>query len=125
MTLPSISQTDTANDSLICLPKRTLQQVIKDLETGDLATKELVLERRINIQLQATVIAKDSIISKYEEKGITYDQEIMLLNGKIDTKDEQIQLYQDRMNQYKTERDIAIGTGATIIIGILTALITR
>lgn len=124
MTLPSISQTDTVNDSLICLPKRTLQHVIKDLETGDLATKELALERRINIQLQTTVSVKDSIIGIYQEKETMYDQEIMLLKRTIDTKDEQIQLYQDKMNQYKTERNIAIGTGATIIIGILTALIT-
>ena len=123
MTLPSISQTVTANDSLICLPKRTLQQVIKDLESGDLASKELILERRINLHLQVTVSAKDSIISVYKDKEDTYDAEIMLLNRKLDTKDEQLQLYQDRMNQYKTERNIAIGTGATIIIGILTAIL--
>jgi hypothetical protein len=54
-----------------------------------------------------------------------YDTEIILLNRKLDVNDTQLQLYQDRLNQYKTERNIAIGTGAGIIIAMLTVILTR
>jgi len=124
-TLLGTSQVVTANDSLICLPKRTLQQVIKDLEYGDLATKELDLTHEINMRLQSIITVQDSIITVYKNKESMYDTEIILLNRKLDVNDTQLQLYQDRLNQYKTERNIAIGTGAGIIIAMLTVILTR
>ena len=52
MTLTSISQTDTSDDSIVCVSKWLMQRVIQDLESGDLAKEQLILERDIQDKLR-------------------------------------------------------------------------
>ena len=68
MTLTSISQTGTNDDSIICVSKWLMQRVIQDLESGDLAKEQLILEREIQSKLQEKLSIKDTIIHQYQNK---------------------------------------------------------
>ena len=71
MTLTSISQTGTNDDSIICVSKWLMQRVIQDLESGDLAKEQLILEREIQSKLQEKLSIKDTIIHQYQNKEKT------------------------------------------------------
>ena len=115
-TLPGISQTVTS-DSLICLPKRYLVQAIQDIEAGDLATKQLILEQKIQKTLRDQLSLKDSVITTYQEKQNTFETEIGLLDQTISTKDEQIELQKKLAKKYKRQRNgILAGAGSAIIL---------
>jgi len=115
-TLPSISQTVTS-DSLICLPKRYLVQAIQDIEAGDLAVKQLILEQKIQKTLRDQLSLKDSVITTYQEKQNTFETEIKLLNETISTKDDQIDLQKKLATKYKRQRNgILAGAGSAIIL---------
>ena len=76
MTLTSISQIDTNNDSIICVSKWLMQRVIRDLESGDLAKEQLILERDIQDKLKEKLAIKDTIISSYELKEKNFHNEM-------------------------------------------------
>jgi hypothetical protein len=115
-TLPGISQIDT-NDSLICLPKQYLVQAIQDIESGELAIKQLILEQKIQKTLREQLSLKDSVVTVYQEKQGTFETEIGLLNQTVSTKDEQIELQRQLAKKYKRQRDgILAGAGASIIL---------
>ena len=121
-TLPSISQTVTS-DSLICLPKRYLVQAIQDIEAGDLATKQLILEQKIQKTLRDQLSLKDSVITTYQEKQWSLETEIRLLNETVSTKDEQIELQKKLAKKYKRQRNgILAGAGSAIILFIVLIL---
>ena len=121
-TLPGISQTVTS-DSLICLPKRYLVQAIQDIEAGDLATKQLILEQKIQKTLRDQLSLKDSVITTYQEKQNTFETEIGLLDQTVSTKDEQIELQKKLAKKYKRQRNgILAGAGSAIILFIVLIL---
>ena len=121
-TLPSISQTVTS-DSLICLPKRYLVQAIQDIEAGDLATKQLILEQKIQQTLRDQLSLKDSVIATGSEIIWSLETEIRLLNETVSTKDEQIELQKKLAKKYKRQRNgILAGAGSAIILFIVLIL---
>ena len=121
-TLPGISQTVTS-DSLICLPKRYLVQAIQDIEAGDLATKQLILEQKIQKTLRDQLSLKDSVITTYQEKQNTFETEIGLLDQTVSIKDEQIELQKKLAKKYKRQRNgILAGAGSAIILFIVLIL---
>jgi hypothetical protein len=121
-TLPSISQTVTS-DSLICLPKRYLVQAIQDIEAGDLATKQLILEQKIQNTLRDQLSIKDSVIATGSDIIWSLETEIRLLNQTVSTKDEQIELQKKLAKKYKRQRNgILAGAGSAIILFIVLIL---
>jgi low affinity Fe/Cu permease len=121
-TLPSISQTVTS-DSLICLPKRYLVQAIQDIEAGDLATKQLILEQKIQKTLRDQLSLKDSVITTYQEKQNTFETEIGLLDQTISAKDDQIELQKKLAKKYKRQRNgILAGAGSAIVLFLVLIL---
>jgi hypothetical protein len=121
-TLPSISQTVTS-DSLICLPKRYLVQAIQDIEAGDLATKQLILEQKIQKTLRDQLSIKDSVIATGSDIIWSLETEIRLLNQTVSTKDEQIELQKKLAKKYKRQRNgILAGAGSAIILFIVLIL---
>ena len=121
-TLPGISQTVTS-DSLICLPKRYLVQAIQDIEAGDLATKQLILEQKIQQTLRDQLSLKDSVIATGSEIIWSLETEIRLLNETVSTKDEQIELQKKLAKKYKRQRNgILAGAGSAIILFIVLIL---
>tara|TARA_R100001509_G_scaffold132052_1_gene85450 strand:+ start:445 stop:843 length:399 start_codon:yes stop_codon:yes gene_type:complete len=121
-TLPSISQTVTS-DSLICLPKRYLVQAIQDIEAGDLATKQLILEQKIQKTLRDQLSIKDSVIATGSDIIWSLETEIRLLNETVSTKDEQIELQKKLAKKYKRQRNgILAGAGSAIILFIVLIL---
>ena len=121
-TLPSISQTVT-NDSLICLPKHILVKAIQDIEAGDLATKQLLLEQKIQETLKQQLTVKDSVITTYEEKNKSYELEIGLLNQTVTTKDQQIDLHKKNAKKYRRQRNgILAGAGSAIVLFLVLIL---
>ena len=65
VTLTAISQPATKSDSIICVSKWLMQRVIQDLESGDLAKEQLILERDIQDKLKEKLSIKDTIIQSY------------------------------------------------------------
>ena len=121
-TLPSISQTVTS-DSLICLPKRYLVQAIQDIEAGDLATKQLILEQKIQKTLRDQLSIKDSVIATGSDIIWSLETEIRLLNETVSTKDEQIELQKKLAKKYKRQRNgILAGAGSAIILFLVLIL---
>tara|TARA_Y100000310_G_scaffold265467_1_gene276519 strand:+ start:141 stop:560 length:420 start_codon:yes stop_codon:yes gene_type:complete len=116
-TLQIISQTDT-NDSIICLPKTVLVKAIQDIESGDLAKEQLILERSIQEHLQQQLEVKDTIINTYIEKETSFSTEINLLNEIIIKKDEQVDLFKKQSRKYLRQRNIAVVGGVTVTLGL-------
>jgi len=113
-TLPTVT-----SDSLICLPKRYLVQAIQDIEAGDLATKQLILEQKIQKTLRDQLSIKDSVIATGSEIIWSLETEIRLLNETVSTKDEQIELQKKLAKKYKRQRNgILAGAGSAIILFI-------
>ena len=118
LTLTSISQTDTKNDSIICVSKWLMQQVIQDLESGDLAKEQLILERSIQDKLQEKIIIKDTIISNYQQKESNFHNEMVVLTEMLNLKDDVIQVSKDETKHYKKQRNL-FGAGAGGIIALI------
>ncbi len=120
MTLTSISQTDTKNDSIICVSKWLMQQVIQDLESGDLAKEQLILERDIQDKLKEKLSIKDTIIHQYQEKEKNLESEILVVAEMMKLKDGQIQVAKDETKHYKRQRNLfGLGSGGIIALIIL------
>jgi hypothetical protein len=123
VTLTAISQTDTKSDSIICVSKWLMQRVIQDLESGDLAKEQLILERDIQDKLKEKLSIKDTIISQYQEKESNFHNEMVVLTEMMKLKDKQIIVAKDETKHYKKQRNLfGIGSGLFSILIILIAL---
>ena len=120
MTLTAISQKDILSDSLICLPSGTMKEIILDLESGDLARRELALVYSINIDLNNTIALKNSIILNHEKKETTYITDINSYKLVIDAKNTQIELAKAEAKRYRRQRNIAIIIGIPVILFAVT-----
>ena len=123
MTLTAISQTDTKSDSIICVSKWLMQRVIQDLESGDLAKEQLILERDIQDKLKEKLSIKDTIIQSYVLKEKNFESEMLVISEMIKLKDDQIVVAKDETKYYKKQRNLfGIGSGLFSILIILIAL---
>jgi hypothetical protein len=123
VTLTAISQTDTKSDSIICVSKWLMQRVIQDLESGDLAKEQLILERDIQDKLKEKLSIKDTIISQYQEKESNFHNEMVVLTEMMKLKDKQIIVAKDETKHFKKQRNLfGIGSGLFSILIILIAL---
>ena len=123
MTLTAISQTDTKSDSIICVSKWLMQRVIQDLESGDLAKEQLILERDIQDKLKEKLSIKDTIIQSYVLKEKNFESEMLVISEMMKLKDEQIVVAKDETKHYKKQRNLfGIGSGLFSILIILIAL---
>ena len=120
MTLTSISQTDTRSDSIICVSKWLMQRVIQDLESGDLAKEQLILEREIQDKLQEKLSIKDTIITAYQLKEKNFQNEMDVITEVLKLKQEQVQVAKDETKHYKKQRNLfGLGSGGIIALIIL------
>lgn len=123
MTLTSISQTDTKNDSIICVSKWLMQRVIQDLESGDLAKEQLILERDIQDKLKEKLSIKDTIIQSYALKEKNFESEMLVVTEMMKLKDAQIVVAKDETKHYKKQRNLfGLGSGVITVLIILIAL---
>ena len=120
MTLTSISQTDTKSDSIICVSKWLMQRVIQDLESGDLAKEQLILEREIQSKLQEKLSIKDTIIHQYQNKEKNLHNELSVITEMMKLKDGQIQVAKDETKHFKRQRNLfGLGSGGIIVLILL------
>lgn len=120
MTSTSISQTDTRNDSIICVSKWLMHRVIQDLESGDLAKEQLILERQIQSKLQEKLTIKDTIIHQYQEKEKNLENELIVINEVIRLKDDQINNAKAETKHFKRQRNLfGLSSGGIIALIIL------
>lgn len=120
MTLTAISQKDILSDSLVCLPAGTMKEIIMDLESGDLARRELALVYSINIDLNNTIVLKNSIILNHQKKETTYITDINSYKLVIDAKNTQIELAKAEAKKYRRQRNVAIIIGIPVILFAVT-----
>jgi hypothetical protein len=95
-----------------------MQQVIQDLESGDLAKEQLILERSIQDKLQEKLTIKDTIISNYQQKESNFHNEMVVLTEMLNLKDDVIQVSKDETKHYKKQRNL-FGAGAGGIIALI------
>ena len=120
MTSTSISQTDTRNDSIICVSKWLMHRVIQDLESGDLAKEQLILERQIQSKLQEKLTIKDTIIHQYQQKEKNLENELIVINEVIRLKDDQINNAKAETKHFKRQRNLfGLSSGGIIALIIL------
>ncbi len=123
MTLTSISQTDTQNDSIVCVSKWLMHKVIQDLEIGDLAKEQIVIERQIHKTLEKQLAIKDTIISSYKLKESNFQNEMDVITEVMKLKDGQIAVAKDETKHYKKQRNLfGVGGGGIIALIILILL---
>lgn len=123
MTLTAISQKDILSDSLVCLPKGTMKEIILDLESGDLARRELALTYSINIDLNNTIALKNSIILNHQKKETTYINDIDSYKLVIDAKNTQIELAKAAAKKYRRQRNGVLIGGSALILTIPTLIL--
>ena len=122
-TSTSISQTDTQSDSIICVSKWLMHKVIQDLEIGDLAKEQIVIERQIHKTLEKQLSIKDTIISSYKQKESNFQSEMDVISEVIRLKDDQIVVAKDETKHYKKQRNLfGMGSGGIILLIILIVL---
>ena len=120
MTLTSISQIDTNNDSIICVSKWLMQRVIQDLESGDLAKEQLILERDIQDKLKEKLAIKDTIISSYKLKEKNFHNEMDVITEVLKLKEDQVQVAKDETKHFKKQRNLfGLGSGGIIVLILL------
>jgi len=99
------------------MPKQYLVRAIQDIEAGELAIKQLILEQKIQKTLREQLSLKDSVITVYVEKQETFETEIELLDKIVSTKDKQTELQRQLAKKYKRQRDgILAGAASSIIL---------
>lgn len=123
MTLTAISQKDILSDSLVCLPAGTMKEIIMDLESGDLARRELALVYSINIDLNNTIVLKNSIILNHQKKETTYITDINSYKLVIDAKNVQIELAKADAKKYRRQRNGVLIGGSALLIAIPTLIL--
>jgi len=123
VTLTSISQTDTKSDSIICVSKWLMHRVIEDLESGDLAKEQLILERDIQDKLKDQISIKDTIIESYIKKEKNRESELLVMSEVLKLKDEKIKVAKDETKHYKKQRNLfGMSSGVITVLIILIAL---
>lgn len=123
MTLTAISQKDILSDSLVCLPSGTMKEIILDLESGDLARREIALVYSINIDLSNTIALKNSIILNHQKKETTYITDINSYKLVIDAKNTQIELVKAEAKKYRRQRNGVLIGGSALLIAIPTLIL--
>ncbi|MDB4343403.1 hypothetical protein OAA15_00120 [bacterium] len=119
MTLPAISQNDTASsDILIALPRKYVLKAIKELEACSLNREELGIVKENYYITEEQLRLQKSIIEKYKSKDETHNIDITNLNLIIDEKDQLIKIQEKRNRKLKrTKNGLLIG-GTTIAVGL-------
>lgn len=119
MTLPAISQNDTASsDTLIALPRKYVLKAIKELEACSLNREELGIVKENYYITEEQLRLQKSIIEKYKSKDETHNIDIANLNLIIDEKDQLIKIQEKRNRKLKwTKNGLLIG-GTTIAVGL-------
>lgn len=68
----SFSQTDTSKDSLICIPRSVLAEVVTDLSLCDLYKEEVESLKQDTTELNEIIFYRDYIISRRDEEIKAY-----------------------------------------------------
>ena len=97
-----------------------MQRVIQDLESGDLAKEQLILERDIQSKLQEKLSIKDTIIHQYQNKEKNLYNELDVITEMMKLKDGQIQVAKDETKHFKRQRNLfGLGSGGIIVLILL------
>lgn len=118
MSLQVFSQKGT-NDSVVIMPKSTVVKIVKDLERYDLCKQENIIKDSIILDYKSVVNLKDSTITKYKEKEVSYNKEIFFLNQIDSNRILQLDNLNGQIKDYKKQRNgAAIASLAILILSI-------
>ena len=118
MSFQVFSQKDIS-DSVVVMPKSTVVKIVKDLERYDLCRKESLIKDSIILDYKHVVFLKDSTITKYKEKEVSFSKEISFLNQIDSTRILQLDNLNSQIKDYKKQRNgAAIASLAILILSI-------
>ena len=128
LSLTAFSQNGTTKEQLICIPQSTAQKIAVDLIRLDSVTVELKGTQTLLQKTEQKVLEQDSLIRFYEEKVLTYQQEIAAQNKRFNTCSSRVtKLEGDVADLDKKNRNLkkwltGIGGGFVASVGILVAM---
>lgn len=116
--LTAFSQTGTDSLHVRCFTKEEVLTIIKDIKSGDLAKKELNLSNKQIINLELAIVKKDSIISNYETKKLSYEEALKAEEQRFKIFDDKLKEIEKSIKISKTTNQI-ITVGTVGLIGVL------
>lgn len=116
--LKSISQ--TATDSLICLPKKTVVSIVQDLEAWDRDTKQLAIYESIVTDQEQVIAFKDKMLLECERRDSLH---LVMMQQHKDTynfKSQVLEETKDMLKGAKTENFfLKVGIVVLVVISLL------
>lgn len=124
LTFKGISQTNTKNDSVTCIPNKQLREAIKDIERGKLCKQEVILLNKSVEILNLRINNQQEIITELKLKSALQDSIISFhikneskYKDIISNKDKTVNIYRKKLAWNKGLKYIYAAGG--FILGIL------
>jgi hypothetical protein len=130
LSLTAFSQKGTNKEQLVCIPQSTAQKIAVDLIRLDSVTVELKGTQTLLQKTEQKVLEQDSLLCFYQEKVLTYEQEIAAQNKRFNTCSSRVtKLEGDVADLAKKNGNLkkwltGIGGGFVASVGILVAMFT-
>lgn len=115
MSFQVFSQKGTS-DSVVIMPKSTVVKIVKDLERYDLCKQESLIKDSIILDYKSVVFLKDSTITKYKEKEVSYNKELFFMNQIDSTRILQLDNLNGQIKDYKKQRNISAAVSVALLI---------
>lgn len=116
--LTAFSQTVTDSLRVRCFTKEEVLTIIKDIKNGDLVKKELSLANKQIYQLESMIVKKDSIISNFETKKISYEEALRAEEQRFKIFDDKLKEIEKSVRFTKTTNQV-LAVGSVGLIGFL------
>lgn len=116
--LTAFSQTVTDSLRVRCFTKEEVLTIIKDIKNGDSVKKELSLANKQIYQLESMIVKKDSIISNFETKKISYEEALRAEEQRFKIFDDKLKEIEKSVRFTKTTNQV-LAVGSVGLIGFL------
>jgi hypothetical protein len=120
--LTVFSQINTDSLRVRCFTKEEVLTIIKDVKSGDLAKKELQLSNKEIIELDSIISKKDSIISTFQTKKLSYEEALKFEGERFKVIDDKLKEIEKSLKISKTTNQV-ITIGGVGLLGFLLGIL--
>lgn len=104
--------------SQVTIPDKVARWYLEQASKVKLLEQQDSISSKIIETQGKMLINKDKIIETYQTDSMLYEQVIATKDSIIADKDSQITLYEKKLGRVAFERDLAIGAGGGVILGL-------